>query len=291
MKRIRLWVRAFFGFSRIETNAFLILIPVTILILFSGSLLRISLDVQPLPDLDKTDSLFAWLEQQRKLNSKAHEDSVVLHAFDPNEATLEELISLGMKETLAARITRYRMKGGRFRKKEDVLKIFGMDTTWYTLANPWMKFPNEPSVLKVSTKQQRLPIADINTADTIQLMNVFGIGPVLARRIITFRDRLGGFISMGQLKEVYGLDSLVVKQLNKRFEVRPGFIPRQLSINDVDFETLANHPYITRRQAQAILAFRSQHGKLDSLGQLREVKLIDANWLLKMQEYLQFIRE
>ncbi len=291
MKRMRLWVRAFFGFSRMETNAFLILIPLIFLILFSSPLFRMFVGVPPVPDLDKTDSLIAWLGARAQSSPKVRKDTVTLHAFDPNDATIEELISLGMRETLAIRISRYREKGGRFRKKEDVLKIFGIDTTWYAMASPWMRFSKEPSLVNVSTKQKAQPIADINTADTIQLMEVFGIGPVLARRIITFRDRLGGFIRIGQLKEVYGLDSLVVKKLARRFEVRPGFIPRQLAINEVDLETLANHPYVNRRQAQAILTFRSQRGPLDSLGQLREIKLIDENWLAKMREYLRPIRE
>lgn len=286
MKRMRLWVRAFFGFSRMETNAFLILIPMIFLILFSGSIFRLMVGIQPMPNIDKTDSLYAWLDAQAIINQKERKDTLRLHAFDPNVATVEELSALGMQELVATRIARYRAKGGRFRRKEDVLKIFGMDTTWYTMASPWMKFPKDPSVVRVSTRQKALPIADINSADTVQLMEVFGIGPVLARRIILFRDRLGGFVTIEQLKEVYGLDSLVVKKLKKRFEVRPGFIPRQLAINEVDFETLTNHPYVNRRQAQAILTFRSQHGPFDSLGQLREVKLIDANWLLRMRDYL-----
>ncbi len=272
-----------------ETNAFLLLIPLIFIILFSEPVYHSFIEDRPPLDIDRTDSLLAWIDARQPLVKSAKPDTLPMHAFDPNTVTEEELVALQMAKPLASRIIRYREKGGRFYKKDDVLKIFGMDTGWYRKANPWMTIaPNKENDKRFAARPKKpdKPHEDINTADTLQLTEVYGIGPTLARRIVKFRDRLGGFIAMGQLKEVYGLDSTVVKNIEKRFEVREGFQPRQLAINEAALKDLLSHPYITRRQAQAIVAYRAQHGALDSLGQLIEVKLVDEVWLGKMERYL-----
>ena len=91
---------------------------------------------------------------------------------------------------------------------------------------------------------------------------------------------------MEQLREVYGLDTVAVKNLGKRFEVKEGFQPRKLILNEVSLEALMAHPYVSRREAQAILAYRTQHGAFDSLAQLKEIKLIDAKWVERMRGYV-----
>lgn len=276
-----------------ETNAFLLLIPLIFMMLFSEPVYHSFMESRPPLDIDRTDSLLAWIDARQLLVKAAKPDTLPIHAFDPNTASEEELVALHMTRPVASRIVRYREKGGRFYKKEDVLRIFGMDTGWYRKANPWMTIATNKAADKHFTarpKKPDRPREDINTADTLQLTEVYGIGPVLARRIVKFRDRLGGFITMSQVKEVYGLDSIVVKNLEKRFEVKDGFQPTQLAINEATLEDLLSHPYITRKQAQAIIAYRAQHGALDSLVQLQEVKLLDEVWLRKMKRYLYFSR-
>ncbi len=293
MNRLRLFIRAFFGFSRMETNAFLLLIPLIFVILFSEPVYHAFIESRPPLDIDRTDSLLAWIDAQERLTNVVKSDTVPMHTFDPNSASEEELVALQLAKPLASRIARYREKGGRFYKKADVLKIFGMDTGWYRKASPWMMIATNKATDKqfaAKPKKPDKPREDINTADTLQLTEVYGIGPTLARRIVKFRGRLGGFITMQQLKEVYGLDSTVVKNIEKRFEVKEGFQPAQLAINEATLEDLLSHPYITRKQAQAIIAYRAQHGALDSLGQLREVKLVDEVWLRKMVRYLSLSR-
>ena len=294
MKRLQHFIRTFFGFSRTETNAFLLFIPLIVIILFSEPVYRqLTADgMDPFANISKTDSLyalFALAELNQATANKQKADTTQLHPFDPNTATESKLISLALPKGLAGRIVRYREKGGKFRKKEDVLKIFGMDTNWYRRANPWMVFESQKPLPTYSAKATTKPKdrEDINTADSIQLDAVYGIGPVLAKRILQFRDRLGGFISMNQLREVYGLDSVVVKNLCKRFEVKVGFQPHLIILNEVRLEVLMAHPYVSRREAQAIVAYRTQHGAFDSLGQLMEIKLVDPKWMARIRGYVQ----
>lgn len=300
MNRLRLFIRAYFGFSRTETNAFLLFIPLLFIMLFSGTIYRKYAWSEPFPDPRRTDSLLALLESH-EIKRDTIPAAIAFHSFDPNQATETELIALQLKPWIAKRIVGYRSKGGSFRKPEDVLRIFGMDSGWYALAKPWMKFASPLSPLKGKTlsplpldplkgksvSRQKSPvIRDINTADTTSLMDVYGIGPTLARRIIVFRDKLGGFVSMYQLREVFGLDSTVVTRLAKRFYVEAGFQPRQLNINRVTLDSLDAHPYISRRQAMAILAYEKQHGGIDSVNQLLAIPHFEPRWLAKLAPYL-----
>lgn len=293
LNRLRMLVRTFFGFSRIETNGFLLLVPLTLLILFSEPLYHrlTRSDTNYFANAVKTDSLMALLhlvDTVQAAKARKAIDTIAFHFFNPNTAKTDELLALGMVRQLAQRIDRYREKGGKFRKKEDMLKIFGMDTAWYRKAKEWMLFSRQTAKPESFGRksEQTKSLEDINLADSIALVAVYGIGPVLARRIVQFRNRLGGFITMDQLREVYGLDSSVVKTLKRWFEVREGFQPRKITINEATLEELAVHPYMTRRQAQAIIAYRLQHGALDSLPQLLHVKLLDASWVDKIKEYL-----
>lgn len=270
-----------------ETNAFLILIPLIFLMLFGSTLYRMIVGVEPMPDLNRTDSLMALLELNVKRVARK-DDTLVFHPFDPNQATVDALVDLGLNPLVAKRIANYRDKGGRFKTAADVLKIYGMDTAWYETAKPWMRI--EVHQAKHSTvpayKKKTITREDINVADTLALQDVYGIGPALARRIVKFRDRLGGFHSLEQLRDVYGLDSMVVIRVARQFEVKAGFEPRRINLREATLEELSAHPYISRRQAQVIVAFRLQHS-LDSLGQLRPVPQLDDPWLTKIAPYIQ----
>lgn len=286
MKRMQLYVRALFGFSRMETNGFLVLIPLTLLLLFSEPLYHAFQPDTPITGIDRTDSLLAWLERQQ---APLSHDSIFFQHFDPNTLSREGYVKFGLQDRIADRIARYREKGGRFRRKEDVAKIFGMDSSWYARAKVWMRIPPVESPVKGRmVHTQRVTRSDINQADTTQLQDVYGIGPTLARRIVMFRDRLGGFVTMDQLREVYGLDSTVVDRVKRQFEVKMNFEPRRLNVNTVTLEELNRHPYVSRRQAQAIFAYRAQHAPIDSLGQLAGIPLLDDAWRKKMRPYLVF---
>jgi len=296
MQRIRLLVRAFFGFSRGETNAFLILLPLMVAILFSEPVYRHwqSRSTQDYSkDQQYLDSLVASLTfvETDSINKSKNRQSLAIkfYSFDPNILPEDKFIQLGLSPFLASRIVRYREKGGTFRKKEDVSKIYGMDSVWFRNAMPWITIATElprPQNSKPTERKIVVPENfDINLADSTQLMKVYGIGPALSKRIETFRDRLGGFISMEQLREVYGLDSVVVNAVKKRFFISENFEPRKINLNTLNPETI-RHPYLRRREANAITAYRRQHGNLTSTDQLKEIKILTPEWIEKIRPYI-----
>ncbi|MBS1680310.1 MAG: helix-hairpin-helix domain-containing protein [Bacteroidetes bacterium] len=294
MKRITAWVRNFFGFSRKETNAFLILLPLMFIVIFSEPAYRYWFVRQPqnfAKESKSLDSLMATLNWQTNdsLSKMLHDTKLFL--FDPNTATQEQFVQLGFSASLSARVINYRAKGGRFVIKRDLMKIYGMDSVHYAQLIPFINLPEIKSKNKITQKTEKRPEHklekfDLNTADTSQLIKVYGIGSKLSARIVAHREKLGGFISISQLKEIYGLDSAVLKELNVHYFVQSDFQPRQININTATAKELGDHPYIKYKVANLIVAYRLQHGKFESVEDIIKIKIIKPEQLAKMKPYL-----
>ncbi len=290
MNRLRVLIRAFFGFSRTETNAFLILLPLMILLVFSEPLYRHWLAGQPIDrtrDNAKLDSLLANLDWAK--DSVKTERELALFIFNPNLATESDFSKLGFEPGLTKRIINYRQKNGKFLVKSDLLKMYGIDTSFYKRLYSFIDLPEKRKVDDRKLKEtQRSTIAkiDLNKADTAQLVKVYGIGKKLSDRIVKYRDKLGGFVLPSQLSEVYGLDSIVIARLLTKYFIATDFIPRQLDLNKATETELRTHPYISTRLAKAIIAYRFQHGDFKNVDDLIHIRLFTEAELDKVKAYL-----
>jgi len=135
----------------------------------------------------------------------------------------------------------------------------------------------------VRRKQQAI---DINTADSAAWVALSGIGPGFAKRIMTYREKLGGFYQVDQLKEVYGLDSLWVKENKALLKVGVG-VYRFLAINQVEWKDF-KHPYLPYGQSKVVLAYRKQHGLLKDFEALEKIQLLDLVAWKRLKPYLSF---
>ncbi len=323
MKRLRYWVRRSFGYSPTETNGFLVLCLLIVLLLLVPAFYPLLFPPRPFDhaaDHRQLDSLVAELEKRQPERepggypvqpaSRPHRE-VALFDFDPNAIDAKTWQSLGLPRYLAERIIKYRGKGGKFRVKGDVKKIYGFPEDLYVQLHRhillpdslqrhapdrsypkkeyafarYEKFPEKKPFEKKSFETQPF---DINQADTVQLASVRGIGPSLSRRIAKYRDLLGGFSGKHQLYEVYGLDSTVVDEL-----LRKGFLGeasgiRKLRINQATEKELDAHPYISPRLAKVIVAYRTQHGNFGAAEDLAPIKILDEATLRKLAPYLSF---
>jgi competence protein ComEA len=302
MQRLRVFLANWLGFSRTEVNGFLVLIPVLILLVMSEPAYRSWLAHQEKDfsrDQKLLDSLTAhWGSKDDKKHAVEKNILVTsLFDFNPNTASETELLNLGFPKNLSTRIANYRQKGGVFRIKRDLLKIYGMDSTLYDQLYTHILLPDELVPDKLSenkiesvayTERQKNTFVpfDINKADTAQLKRINGIGNVLATRIVSFRDGLGGFIDPAQISEVYGLDSAVVQKLKRASYIEDNFEPRKLNINTVDEKSLVSHPYIKKSIAKAILAYRFQHGNFKDVRDLTKVALIPSHEAERLIPYL-----
>ncbi len=295
---LKRWIRNFFSFSRSQTNGFLLFLPLILIFIFSAPVYRWWKSQQPRDfsaEQVRLDSLSAlWLKDEVNVIPDEEQDAITLFAFNPNTATADELKALGFSAGLANRLVNYRNAGGQFKIKPDLLKLYGMDSTFYKSIEPFVLLPDEVSrrteiaTTRVDHNIKKEVKFDLNRADTTLLKSIYGIGSKLSRRIITFRESLGGFIYLDQLYEVYGLDSVVVNRLKESSFIQPDFYPRTLNLNEVAEDQLEAHPYISKRMAKAIVTYRFQHGKYHSVEDLRKIISVDETILTKLKPYITF---
>ncbi|HYG18021.1 MAG TPA: helix-hairpin-helix domain-containing protein [Ohtaekwangia sp.] len=308
MFRLRRVVRDFFGFSRGQINAFILLLPLLTVALFSLPAYRWWLRAQKpqFPaDVPLLDSLVAaWDQKEGSPSDLPVADTIQKYPFDPNKVTVADMAALGFSAGLSARIVRYREKGGRFRVKSDVLKIYGMDTAFYDALYPFIELPEKrvfagesitakrDANFQKDYKKAKAPLLiNLNDADTAALKKIYGVGEKRSLRIVKYRELLGGFISLDQLAEVYGLDSAVIKKLSEHTFIAPDFIPRKTNINVLAEKVLATHPYLSVSAAKAIVAYRFQHGDFKSLEDLRKIPMLNDQTIQKISPYLEFSKD
>jgi competence ComEA-like helix-hairpin-helix protein len=139
----------------------------------------------------------------------------------------------------------------------------------------------------VSNKLKPGETVELNTADSATLTRVHGIGPSFARRIIAYRNKLGGFITKDQLKEVYGLDTEKYTEINDEIDIDASRI-KKIFINTVDFEQLRRFPYLSYKQANAVIQYRAQHGDYKSMEDMRPIAILNEDILRKIAPYITF---
>lgn len=139
---------------------------------------------------------------------------------------------------------------------------------------------------KIFSKSAQLPIKnfDINSADSLLWISLPGIGPGFAKRIMAYREKLGGFYSVQQLKEVYGLDSLWVNSHSKNLHIGQG-VYRKLSLQKTEWKEF-RHPYLPYSQAKIFLTYRKQHPEVSTFQDLDRILLLDKNVWNKLRPYL-----
>lgn len=322
-QRLLYLIRDEFGLSRSQARGFLALAVLMMLCWFGPLMYDRFFSQAPktisVSDARTADSLLAILEKiqpEKPVYGKSinnayaakeaenPERPLSLFYFDPNIASAEQFQELGMPKFIAERIIKYRSKGGQFRKKEDLQKIYGLQPVLYERLEPYINIPEkqtvasitptQPDVSNVSPSAPAKPIFtkpavttfDINTADTSQLIRLKGIGSKLAARIVKFRDGLGGFASTTQYAEVFGLDSLALSELNRFAQVRTSV--QKININTTSPEELDRHPYLSKRQAEIIVRYREQHGAYKTAQDLLNIKILDEKLVNKIAPYLTF---
>jgi competence protein ComEA len=240
------------------------------------------------PNDQKAASYSSQTENQS--NKKLSEGQ--LFQFDPNLLPAEGWQRLGLSERTSKTIEKYRSKGGKFYKPEDVKKIWGLPEGFYervkgyiTLRSVQKDFIQNAYAKPVYQTAERKTIeVNINKDDTAAFISLPGIGSKLAARIISFREKLGGFYSIDQLGETYGLADSVFKKIRPYLKVDGSL--KKLNLNTASKEELKTHPYIKWNLANAIVEYRNQHGNFKSLEELKNISLVDEVTFNKILHYL-----
>ncbi|GCD80005.1 helix-hairpin-helix domain-containing protein [Schleiferia thermophila] len=219
-----------------------------------------------------------------KSGDYATQQKVKLKPFDPNLADSMEFFSLGFKPWQISNLLRYRSRGGKFFKKEDLRRLYGIDSIFYRTLEPYIQIASD-GINKENDENTTVALTDINSADSATLVSIRGIGPTLAHRIIRYRNSLGGFVREEQLLEVYGIDSSRFEWIKPQISLDTSLI-RKININTTSEEQLIVHPYISSGLAREIVAFRKNFRLFQSVFEIEKLNLAKNKDLSKLYPYL-----
>jgi competence protein ComEA len=206
--------------------------------------------------------------------------------IDPNTASKEELISVGFSEFAAQNISKYRKKGGVFYSISDLYKIYGVDSTKVDKISKSIyikKFPAETAKKDKSVCATN-SLIDLNSADSIVLLKISGVGAVLSGRIIKYRSLLGGFVRKEQLKEIYGIDENTFNNIVSNCAIDTMQVIK-LKLNSANESTFERHPYISNYQAKAIIKYRKLVGNFNSFADLKQSNIFSDQELNRIILY------
>jgi competence protein ComEA len=289
----RNFIKEYFTFSLSARRGIWILI-VIIIIVFSIPYIY-SLMYKEKNDLPDKDQIREFDKALVKIKNERNCRIVSLtnyKFFDPNLISKEEWMKNGVSYKISGKIENYIKKGGRFRKKEDLLKIYGFDKTIYSRLSPYFKFQTDTlkkTSKKYITKEQtgikHEVIVELNSANSIMLEKLPGITKPLSIRIIKYRNLLGGFYKREQLSEVYGFTKSIYDSIRSLVKVDSTLIIK-IKLNEATEKQLAKHPYVGKFKAAGIIKLKKFLTRIQNIDELVKNGIITADETDKLIYYL-----
>jgi len=207
-----------------------------------------------------------------------------LFLFNPNKATDNEFGRLGFSDKQIATIRKYLDKGGVFRNKNDFFKIRVISENQKRILFDWVVIETNSKKSFGGSSTMKVFSIELNSADSIHLKQLPGIGSVLSKRIVKYRDLLGGFYSANQLKEVYGLNEQTIRLIEENVTVDINLI-RKLDLNFADLNELSRHPYLQKKLANKIVKFRTKNGSIQDFAVLRDSMILNIDEYNRIKPY------
>lgn len=265
--------------SRSEKRGLLLLLFLLLCVcggmLYVGMSERVGTSVQLSPEDVAELEAFATLTKERKKRQEEVRMPVQSFPFNPNTADSMTLLRVGLKPWQVRNLMAYRRAGGRWKDADDFKRLYGLSEEEFQRLRPYVQIP--PAVKEVyftehdrarqdslhhlrPEKFTQLTVLDLNTVDTLTLRKIPGIGVGYSRSIVSYRERLGGFVNVAQLKDIEGLPA----RIEEWFSVEEQVAVRTISINKSDFKTLVRHPYLSYEQVKVITTHIRKYGPLRS---------------------------
>ena len=271
-------LKEYFTFSKKERAAVFILLLIIITAVILPYFLKIKTN-KVVVDKALADTIAALQSRKEKdktfvSNNKKDSTNVTmltatLFYFDPNTLDAEGWRKLGLRERTIQTILNYTSKGGRFRNPEDIRKIWGLSKDEADRIIPYIRIEQKNNTYtnnKNSSNKETL--FDVNTATVWQLKQIPTMGTSLPYRIVKYRERLGGFIAIHQVKEVYGMEDSLYNSILHYLTFKHTKI-KQINLNTASESELSAHPYIDKSIAKAIVEQRSKNGAYKKVDELK----------------------
>ena len=295
----------FFYFSKSERRAVLFLLTLLFVFICMWVLFPVKEEEtleQDQEGIEEIKNFLAGVHEMEERQSlqysydKPKKRKVVLAAFDPNSADSIDFLQRGLPPFIAHTILQYRRAGGKFRTADDFSRVYGLSSEEFKILKPYIRiaevFRRKQDTLHAVKKMRKDTLAvykypegtlvDLNEADTTELKKIPGIGSGIARMIVAYRNRLGGFYDTAQLKEV----DYVNEDMLKWFKLENASIHR-INANKAGLDKLRSHPY-NFYKALVIMDYRRKKGKLKSLSQLSLYEEFTEKDLERLSYYLTF---
>lgn len=259
-------------------------------------------------DYFKTDYSSSFSEFEKEINQARVVELEDTHSsdipkiesfeFDPNLIDELGMQRLGLSEKQIKQILNYRNKKGHFYKKEDFGKIYAIDDETYNRLENYIvmatkekqrAYKNNKKFKKEYTAKAKYKkvFVEINSASVEDLQTIRGIGEAFSKRIIKYRNNLGGFVQKEQLLEVYGIDDEKYSQIHDQIGVDSKKAKR-IRVNFESAKIFEIHPYFSKKQAKEIAKNKTFNGRYKSVDDFRERLNFSQEFINKVQDYLEF---
>lgn len=298
--KLRPIIRDYFSFTKNERIGLIILLSLIIIVLLANHFIYY-FETPGKADREMFQRYLAEEISKEKQDTRRNEGK--LFVFNPNLIDSLALDSLALPFKVKRNLWKYRKAGGHFYSPGDLEKVYGMNDSIFDQISKYIKIQQPKNLPKLLASNQTNPkliketikdsnkekvlarVIELNTASADELIQLKGIGPVLSKRIVKYRNLLGGFFSLNQLAEVYGLKQETIENILPYLTIDKRKI-NKLNINLETAEELVKHPYISWRIANSIVDFRSRNGFISEIEVLQTNKVLDEKDFQRISPYL-----
>lgn len=300
-------VKSYFRHYRSERRGVIVLAIILLLALAGVEVFRLVYE----PEIEKIDVVIlnemAPQEAKSELPS-VNEVEIERFNFNPNTLSDSGYAALGFSKKEITTLRNYQASGARFEIKRDFSKLFFVDEEEYAELEAYIDLPEvrpEKTYAQTFTQRDESPkvkwsdtaqtdlyrfkefTCDLNTADTNELKRLNGIGSFYARKIIEYREELGGYYSLSQLLELWEMTPEKIDKFASQVKLNPSAI-RQININTASAHELSQHPYFSFGEANKIVLKREELGTFADSKSFCSSGLLDADLCRKLVPYLNF---
>lgn len=249
------------------------------------------------PEKEQWLALQSEIDQEKLTDKNAKPTN---YLFNPNFISDYKGYKLGMSVEEIDRLMAFRKENKYVNSAEEFQKVTGVSDSLLHKISPLFKFPDwkqnksndsadkKDFAVKSFPKKEKLEILDINQATKEDLMKIYGIGEGLSTRILSQKEILGSFVSMEQMKDIWGLSPEVINELNSHFKVVVPLNMKKINVNEASIKELAQFTYFKYGLAKQIVTYRSMNGNFNNIEDLIKIKDFPVEKAKIISLYLEF---
>ncbi|RKS15101.1 DNA uptake protein ComE-like DNA-binding protein [Flavobacterium sp. 120] len=273
-------LRSFFNFTREQRTGIFVLFAIIILLQMIYFFVDFGFETKEYPDKQK------WLSLQSEIDSmktESEKESPKMYLFNPNFITDYKGYKLGMSVEEIDRLLVFRKENKYVNSPKEFQNVTKISDSLLNVIAPYFKFPDwvnnkkefkeyNKYPNKAFAKKEKIIIIDINQATKEDLIKIYGIGEAISLRILKQKENLGGFVSMEQMKDVWGLSPEVIENLNSHFKVSVLPNIKKIDVNNASLKELSQFYYFRYALAKEIVTYRSMRGNINNIEDLTKIK-------------------